>query len=128
MNVKQPWSLPPEKPRKKRRRNYDQQSQAQKALAKEVSAKLFVNTILTIITSASLVRLVPYYLTQQAKLQEVRAEIQDTQARVNQLNQEFSYYFNSQQSQSLIKKYNVKVSPDELRLFLIREDKIKFNE
>ncbi|TVQ44365.1 MAG: hypothetical protein EA365_10315 [Gloeocapsa sp. DLM2.Bin57] len=122
MNAQQPWSLPPEKPKQKRRRSYDQQSQAQKALAKEVSAKLFVNTILTLITTASLVRLVPYYLSQQAKLQEVKAEIQDTQTRVNQLNQEFSYYFDAQQSQSLIKRYTVKVDPSELRLFLIRED------
>lgn len=118
MNAQQPWYLPPEKPRK-RRRSYDQQSQAYRTLAKEISLKLFVNFILTIITGTSLVKLIPYYLNQQAQLQEIEAEIVDTQTRVNQLNQEFSYYFDAQQSQSLIKKYTVKIEPNEMRLFLI---------
>jgi hypothetical protein len=124
MNPQRSWySHPPEKPNKKQRRQYDQHSQAQRRLAREVSAKLVFNTILTIITSASLVRLVPYYLVQQDKLQEVKAEIQDTQDRVNQLNQEFSYYFDTKQSQSLVKKNTVKIAPNERRLFLIVKDK-----
>jgi hypothetical protein len=124
MNPQRSWySHPPEKPNKKQRRQYDQYSQAQRRLAREVSAKLVFNTILTIITSASLVRLVPYYLVQQDKLQEVKAEIQDTQDRVNQLNQEFSYYFDTKQSQSLVKKNTVKIAPNERRLFLIVKDK-----
>ena len=124
MNPQRSWySHPPEKPNKKQRRQYDQYSQAQRRLAREVSAKLVFNTILTIITSASLVKLVPYYLVQQDKLQEVKAEIQDTQDRVNQLNQEFSYYFDTKQSQSLVKKNTVKIAPNERRLFLIVKDK-----
>jgi len=123
MNAQQSWYSPEEKPKKKRRRSYDSNSKAQQALAREATAKLVVNTILTLITSASLVKLVPYYLSQQAKLQEIRAEIQDTETRVNQLNQEFTSYFDKKQSEAIAKKYTVKVSPDERRLFLIIKDK-----
>jgi hypothetical protein len=123
MNAPQPWSSPSEKPKKKRRRSYDQQSKAQTILARELTAKLAINLILTIAISASLLKLFPYYFSQKAKLQAVQAEIKDTQIRVNQLNQEFTHYFDPKQSESLLKKSSIKLEPNERRLFLIIKDK-----
>lgn len=121
MNARQPLYSP--KPRKRRQRSYDHQSKAQKLLATEITVKLAINSVLTIAAITSLARLLPYYLSQQAQLQEVRAEVEDTQTRVNQLNQEFTYYFDTRQSQSQIKKYQLKIEPNERHIFWVIQEK-----
>ncbi|ELR97295.1 hypothetical protein [Gloeocapsa sp. PCC 73106] len=126
MNAQQPLYSP--KPNKRRKRSYDHQSKAEKLLAAEVSAKLFINGILTISAIASLAKLLPYYLSQQSELKEVRAEIQDTQTRVNRLNEEFTYYFDARQTQSQIKKYQLKVEPNERYIFWVIEEKMGTEE
>lgn len=117
MNAYQPLPSPQPKNNTRKKRAYDSHSKAKRILAAELSLKLTINSIIVLATLLSLYKLLPYYLSQQSKLKEVRNEIKDTQKRVDQLTEEFTYYFDSKQSQMLIKKYSPKIDEREIVIF-----------
>lgn len=68
----------------------------------ETSVKLVVNLLLSALAGASLMKMVPDYLTRQKQLTEINTQVQQAEARVKQLQAEFSLYFDpAQESVSL---------------------------
>lgn len=89
----------------------------------EISLKLILSWAIAISAIASFVRLLPYHLTQKAKLKELRIQVQETDARVTKLRKQLNYNFDPQQTQSLIEQYSTLTSPNQSRIYWLDESK-----
>jgi cell division protein FtsB len=83
------------------------------AVVGETTVKLVVNVVLSAAAIAGLAQLLPYHLSQQAKLRELRAEVQRTETRVNNLRPEFIRSFDSEQTKSVMKEQSYRVDPNQ---------------
>jgi hypothetical protein len=79
----------------------------------EVTANLAVSVVFSGVAIATLVQLLPYHQSQQAKLQEIKAEVQRTDKRVTQLNGEFTRYFDPMQGKSIMQQESQWVEPNQ---------------
>ena len=102
----EPRRMAPRTQRRQQRRSY-------RAVASETTVKLIVNLVLSAAAIAGLVQLLPYHLSQQAKLREVRAEVKRTEARVNSLRSDFSRSFDSGQAKSVMQEQSYRVDPNQ---------------
>jgi hypothetical protein len=84
-----------------------------RAIAAEVSAKLLVNLVLAIASASALVKLLPYSLAQQAKLQEIRAEVSLVGNRVAQVQGDFDRNFDPQQMRAIMQEQSSRVDPQQ---------------
>ncbi|MDR9403458.1 MAG: hypothetical protein RI580_08465 [Halothece sp. Uz-M2-17] len=73
-------------------------------LTLEISAKILVNTVLAIAAMTAINKLIPNYQTQQSRLEEVQQEVEETQARVDELNQAFTRNFDPYQSEVILQE------------------------
>lgn len=122
MNAFQP-SRPPLKPEETRRvasrpRRY-RRRRPYRVMALETTAKLTVNVVLSAIAIAGLVKLLPYQLSQQEKLQEIHSEVQQTEARVNRLRTDFNRYFDPQQATIIMQEQSNRVAPEQRQVILL---------
>ncbi|MEL6786421.1 MAG: hypothetical protein AAFO76_03210 [Cyanobacteria bacterium J06607_15] len=88
----------------------------------EISLKLILSWAIAIGAIASFFRLLPYHLTQQAKLKELRIQVQETDARVTKLREQLNHNFDPQQTQSLMEQYSTLTTPNQSRIYWL-EDK-----
>lgn len=72
---------------------------------------------------AALVQLLPYHLSTQAKLREIREEVKQTQARVNGLQNEFKRAFDPQQSKSVMQDNSYRVDPERRQIILMEKNR-----
>ncbi len=86
------------------------------AVAGESTAKLVVNIVLSAAAITGLIQLLPYHLSQQAKLREVRAEVKRTEERVNGLRADFSSTFDSRQTKRIMQKQSYRVDPNQRQI------------
>lgn len=117
MNALQPLEYPKvsrPKPRKQRYRH----PKSHRGIAVEISLKLVANGILSVAATVALVKLIPYQISQQAKLQEIRLEAKETEARVNILRQNFNRYFDPTQAKKVMQEQNPRLSPNQRRIIL----------
>jgi ribonuclease D len=116
MNAIEP-SQPPQQPAPNRRivprTQRQQRRHPNRAIAIETTAKLAVNVVLSSAAIAALVQLLPYHLSQQAKLGEIREEVKRTEKRVNRLSNNFSRYFDPQQAKSVMQEQSHRVDPSQ---------------
>ncbi len=91
-----------------------------RAIAIETSIKLTVNLVISGAAIAALTQLLPYSIAQQAKLQEVRAEVKTTQARVSRLKSEFNRYFDPRQAKSIMQEETNRADPNQ-RVVVLEE-------
>ncbi|MDJ0530946.1 MAG: hypothetical protein QNJ70_00400 [Xenococcaceae cyanobacterium MO_207.B15] len=96
-------------------------------LVTETVLKLFFSFVIGVAGLASLIKLVPYHNTQQAKLKELRAQVKETKVRVFQLREELNRNFDPQQTQSLIEEYSSLTAPNRIHIFVHDEDNIIMN-
>jgi len=89
----------------------------------EISLKLIFSWAIAISAIASLFRLLPYHLTQQAKLKELRIQVQETDARVTKLREQLNHNFDPQQTQSLMEQYSTLTTPNQSRIYWLDEKK-----
>lgn len=82
----------------------------------EVAAKFAVNTVLTIAAIATLIKLIPYHVSQEQKLQELRAEVKATKGRVDQLQTDFNRYFDPSQIESIMQEQSNRISPNQIQI------------
>jgi hypothetical protein len=82
-----------------------------RVVAGETTAKLVVNLVLCAAAITGLVQLLPYHLSQQAKLREVRSEVKRAEERVKNLRTDFSHSFDSGQAQSIMQEQSYLVDP-----------------
>jgi len=100
----EPRRMVPRTQRRQRRHPY-------RVVAGETTAKLVVNLVLCAAAIAGLVQLLPYHLSQQAKLREVRSEVKRAEERVKNLRTDFSHSFDSGQAQSIMQEQSYLVDP-----------------
>ena len=88
----------------------------------EISLKLMLSWAIAIAAIVSLFRLLPYHLTQQAKLKELRIQVDQTESRVSKLRQELNHNFDPQRTQSLMEQYSTLTSPNQRRIHWLPEN------
>jgi hypothetical protein len=90
----------------------------------EISLKLILSWAIAISAIVSFFRLLPYHLTQQAKLKELHIQVQETDARVDKLRTQLNHNFDPQETQNLIEQYSTLTQPNQSRIYWL-EDKAK---
>ncbi|MEN9565582.1 MAG: hypothetical protein RLZZ69_778 [Cyanobacteriota bacterium] len=88
----------------------------------EISLKLILSWAIAIGAIASFFRLLPYHLTQQAKLKELRIQVQETDARVTKLKEQLNHNFDPQQTQSLMEQYSTLTTPKQSRIYWLKDN------
>jgi cell division protein FtsB len=86
------------------------------AVVVEVAAKFAVNMVLTIAAIATLIKLVPYHVSQEQKLQELRAEVKATKDRVDQLQTDFNRYFDPSQTERIMQEQSNRINPNQIQI------------
>ena len=82
----------------------------------ETVFKLSINVVLSAAAVSTLTRILPYQLSQQEKLQEIRAEVNVTEGRVNRLRDDFGRHFDPQQTRTIMQEQSNRVDPKQLQV------------
>lgn len=93
--------------------NAARQNKNYRLIAFETCLRLGVNVGLSAIALSTLVYLLPYRTAQAQKLKEVQGEVQQTEARVAQIQAEFSRSFDSNQVKSILQEQTHMVDPSQ---------------
>ncbi|PSB17969.1 hypothetical protein C7B61_13065 [filamentous cyanobacterium CCP1] len=123
MNALQPSQIPSPKPSRQAAprvqrapRRVSSRRTHHRTIALEVSARLGVNLILGIAALSALVRLLPYNVTQQARLEELRTEVAEVEDRVNHLRAEFSHNFDPHRAMSVMQEQSARMHPNQRQI------------
>ncbi|MBF2019622.1 MAG: hypothetical protein IGR93_05820 [Hydrococcus sp. C42_A2020_068] len=111
---------PPRKPRQHPQWYARRRLKTDRAVAIEITIKLVANAIVSAVAIAALIRLLPYQSIQQANLQELRDEVQETEALVNDQRQDFSRYFDPIQAKKVMQQQNPRLDPNQRRIILTK--------
>lgn len=122
-----PQRPPTQSPQRRRVRRHApqrlaQQSRRNKAVLIELTLQMSVNCLLAGVAIATILRLLPYHLTQQEKLAELRGEVAKAELRVNQLRQDFSENFDAYDTSQLQQENSLKVAPNQKRVIWVEPD------
>ncbi|MGQ4648054.1 slr1601 family putative cell division protein [Lyngbya aestuarii] len=89
------------------------QANSSGAVAGETMLKLVANLVLCAGAFYGLSQLLPYQLSQQGKLREVKREVKRTERRVNNLRSDFSRSFDPRQAKSVMQEQSYRVDPNQ---------------
>ena len=106
------------------RRKPRKRSNPYRGVTAEISLKLILSWAIAISAIASLFRLLPYHLTQRAKLKELRIQVEETDARVTKLREQLNHNFDPQQTQSLMEQYSTLTSPNQSRIYWLNDNEL----
>ncbi len=109
-------------PKKVRRPPY-KRSKSHRGMAIEISLKLILSWVIALGAISSLFKLLPYHLSQRAKLKELNIQLQETDARVTKLKEELNRNFDPQRTQSLMEQYSSLTSPHQSRIYWLNKDR-----
>lgn len=109
LQVVEPASLKPRPVQRKQRRPHQ-------VLAIETTAKLVLNGVFIVAGFSAMVRILPYQLSQQQRLQEIRSEVKLAEARVDRLRTDFSRSFDPQQTGSIMQSQGHRVDPSQRQI------------
>jgi len=104
---------PKRKPRKRINSN------PYRVLAVENTVKILVNGLLIVGAASALVKLLPYSISQQAKLQEISKEVSLTENRVDNLQKDLQRNFDPQQSQRIRQEQSGRVEPGQRQVIIL---------
>lgn len=107
---------------KKFQQNTPKHHHSYRGIKAEISLKLILSWTIAIGAFASLFKLLPYHLTQQAKLEELRIQVQETDARVSKLRKQLNHNFDPHRTKSLMEQYSTLTSPNQSRIYWLEED------
>ncbi|HEY9691686.1 MAG TPA: hypothetical protein V6D15_05750 [Oculatellaceae cyanobacterium] len=129
MNAIQPSFHPLQQPtvtrRRVRRTSPTAHRQPYRAVSGETTAKLFANIVISSAAVSGLVQLLPYQVSQQTKLQEIKKEVQRSEKRVTRLSSTFNRHFDPEQSQVVMKEQSNRVAPSQRRVILLDKDLVR---
>lgn len=108
---------PPKTLQSKRRRPPKPPGNKHQELAIEIKLKIIANIILSLAAIAALVKLVPYQLAQQEKLQQVHQDVKEREARVGRLRQHFSRNFDPNQMRKIMQEQSPFIDIHQRRVF-----------
>ncbi|MBS0016327.1 MAG: hypothetical protein KFF72_08190 [Arthrospira sp. SH-MAG29] len=110
-----PPQKPQQSPRPLRRRSQarvrPRTHRHHRAIALETTAKILTNFTLSAFALVALVQIVPNQRMVHEKWREIEAEVNITEARVQQHQEEFSRYFDPQQAQNIMQENGNRVDP-----------------
>ncbi len=86
-------------------------------VATEITIKLAVNGVLSIIALFTLFKLIPYQWSQQAQLKEIRVEVEETEKRVSQLRDDFRHNFDPHKVEKVMQEQSPRLHPTQRRIF-----------
>lgn len=92
-----------------------------RSMAVQTTVRLTVNVLLSAAAVSALVKLLPYYQSQQEKLQEIQTEVKLTEGRVNRLRTDFNRYFDPQQAKNIMQEQSNRVNPGQRPVILINK-------
>jgi outer membrane murein-binding lipoprotein Lpp len=81
-------------------------------LAAEAIVKLGVNALISSAAIAALTQLIPYSVSQQAKLQEIQSEVKTANVRVDRLKAEFANLFDPHQTSTVVQEQANRIPAD----------------
>lgn len=110
LQVVEPVSIKSHQPVQRKRRRPHQ------VLAIETTAKLVINGVFILAGFSAMIRILPYQLSQQQRLQEIRAEVKLAEARVDRLRTDFSRSFDPQQTSSIMQSQGHRVDPSQRQI------------
>jgi hypothetical protein len=84
----------------------------------ETTAKLAVNLVISVVAVSALAKLLPYQTLQQQKLQEIRAEVEHTEARVSRLQEELELLLAPEQTFQMMDRYSYRVDPNKISIVI----------
>ncbi|MEB3828179.1 hypothetical protein [Phormidium sp. CCY1219] len=116
-----PHLTPVEPHRRRIRKRSPQQQQRHhphRGLAVETTAKLAVNLVISVVAVSALAKLLPYQTLQQQKLQEIRAEVEHTEARVSRLQEELELLLAPEQTFQMMDRYSYRVDPNKISIVI----------
>jgi cell division protein FtsB len=123
MNALQSVEPPSYTPSRAKKQHPKQQTKrhtrSDRALAIEIAIKLIANSVLSIAALAALIKLLPYQFSQQAKLQEIRLEVNETEAEVHTLRSNFNRYFDPTQAKKVMQEQSPRLDPNQRRIVLL---------
>lgn len=111
-----PQTIPSASPfRRPRTRRISQQRRTQnrRLLTVETTVKLGVNLILSAFSISALIQILPHHRSVSEKVQDIRAEVKMTEERVAKEREEFSRYFDPQQTQSIMQEQGNRIDPSQ---------------
>lgn len=97
----------------------DRLQKTHRAIAIETTLKLSINLAIAGIAISALTQLVPYYLSGRDKLAQLETEVEQTEARVRQLRNKFSYYFDPQQAKTIMQHESNLTDPTQQRIVFV---------
>jgi apolipoprotein N-acyltransferase len=100
------------------RRSSSQRSNPHQTLAAETGVKLAVNMVLSLCATSALIQLWPHYQAVEEKLQEIQAEVNLTQGRVNQSRSDFNRYFDPSEAKTVMQEQSNRVDPQQRPVIL----------
>jgi hypothetical protein len=120
MNAIQPSTPPRQQPIEPRRTaprtQHRQRHYSYRALAGETTVRLVVNIVLCAAAITGLAQLLPYHLSQQAKLGEVRSEVKRTEARVKNLRLDLGRSIAPGEANSVMQEQSFRVDPNQRKV------------
>lgn len=81
-----------------------------RALGWEMTGRLAVNLVLTLVAFSALVKLIPYHQTQRQVLQEVETSLKATEAQNRRLRADFTRYFDPAQTSQVLQENGARES------------------
>jgi len=97
--------------RNQRQRSRRRSSPLAAAIAWETMMKLSVNLVLVAIATGAVMRLIPYHRSVEEKLEIVEIQVQQTQDRVTQLQQDFDRSFDPEQAKQVMAEQSHRIDP-----------------
>jgi hypothetical protein len=119
-----PELTPARAPQRQRRSRQLQSPQRQaqrqhRALAWEMTLRLSVNMGISLVALAALARLIPYHQAQRQALQEVAVAVTEAEATTEQLQADFSRYFDPAQASRILQAEGSKLSGQSIPIVLV---------
>lgn len=100
-----------------------QRQPSYRVIAIEATAKLAVNLLLSTAAIATLVQLLPHVTSQRAKLEELRAEVEATEQRVDRLQSEFSRHFDPSQARDIMQEQSTRLDAQKRQILWLDPNK-----
>ncbi len=86
-------------------------------VATEITIKLAVNGVLSLVALFTLFKLIPYQWSQEAQLKEIKVEVEETEKRVSQLRDDFRHNFDPHKTDRVMQEQSPRLHPTQRRIF-----------
>ncbi len=94
-------------------------------MALETTVKLGVNVFLSLIAVVTILRLLPYHASQEARMQELSVALRTAETRFNRVQTNFGQYFDPNQSRFIMQQQTNRIDPSQRQIILQPPSKLE---